>query len=140
MRTTMPMFALAGCARPPPSDTGGDYSCRLEGQGQQAKSHMVAVAPQAQGKTLDVSIDHGPKQTLAQVAGPAPSLFSNAAYAWQLSSGRARLTDIDKVQSYACVAVPHANEASSAADVVATNDADRRFRAGRHARDTGYPR
>ena len=63
---------------------------------------MVAVAPDRNGKDLDLKFGSLPQFVLSPLADASGRLYSGPMYAWRAGSGMSVLTDVGNIQPYNC--------------------------------------
>lgn len=62
----------------------------------------VAVAPDRNGRELDLKLDAGQPFVLSPLAGATARLYTSPLYAWRAGSNVSVLTDVENIQTYNC--------------------------------------
>ncbi len=107
------LAALGGCAgltRPTAQPKGvqaGSYDCAPAGH-PGTRRLTVAIAPDRNGRDLDLRFDARRQFVLSPLAGasgqPAsgPQLYSGPQYAWRVGGDMSVLTDVGNIQTFDC--------------------------------------
>lgn len=103
------MAGLAGCAinsNGPHLPVAGNYACHLQNGNERPANpaaHLVNIRVSRQTNSVEATIDAKAEQTLAPVKTSEATLFASDKFAWYPQVNAGTLTDIEKVQVFACV-------------------------------------
>jgi uncharacterized protein YceK len=101
------LVSLDGCAglakltAQPKGLQAGSYDCTPADRSG-TRRLTIAVAPDRNGRDLDLNFDARRQFILSPLAGAFGQLYSGPQYAWRTGSDMSVLTDVENIQTYNC--------------------------------------
>ncbi len=97
----------------------GSYACHLQDEHENSIdpiAHLLTIRLTRQTEAIEAVIDAKPIQILAQRKGDKTTLFASGSFAWRPQANAGTLTDIESIQTFACVRDPSMNGALTSGD------------------------
>lgn len=107
------LVALDGCAgltkltARPKGVQAGSYDC-MPADGSGTRHLTTAIAPDRNGRDLDLNFDARRQFVLSPLAGASgqlysgPQIYSGPQYAWRVGADMGVLTDVENIQTFNC--------------------------------------